>query len=549
MSERRGDGHAVCTDTIKDIRVTERCGASGERQEDITEKLTVAGEASSSQEFEVRFDISDDSFRFQPSDHRYIITYETCVTQDDLPEGGTKFSNEVTVDGKIVSNAAEVPGRAEGKGGAINSRPVTIDGVERLPQTTMNWNITVPGERLQEVDSDLTVTDVLKGDHEVCVAGDPTGGLKSQLGLRVEARDQIQGGGLETVDLTDSVVATQDGDNLAFTIPQPDLPQPDGENATGFSTEYQYLISYTTCTTSGGMDAPGTTYGNAVTVAGNSYETSVTQSNRGSGTGTGVPRGSVSVSKALADTPGAEFVSDDTTFTVHVQEVDPKGEVQVEYDLEVPLDGSVSGPNSRGNGWTAVLTEPTFPSIPGVTFGDPVFAEGDGVAVSNGGKTATASLIPGRNIEVEVTNEALLGSISIEKELSGDAADQVDPDAIFEVTASIDTSDLGENFPEQADRTFDLVANKPVTLENLPIGSTVTFSETALDDDDKFTWGEPVFDPESVTVTEEHASTPATVTLTNSVERTVGTFSLQKNVTGEQADNPAVPDTVTVTAR
>src|SRR5699024_9595368 len=106
----------------------------------------------------------------------------------------------------------------------------------------------------------------------------------------------------------------------------------------------------------------------------------------------------------------------------------------------------------------------------------------------------------------------------------------------------------GEDFPEQPDRTFELVANEPVVLENLPIGSTVTFSETALEDDDRFTWGEPVFDPQSVTVTADHASTPATVTLTNSVERTVGTFSLEKNVTGEQADNPAVPEEVTVTA-
>lgn len=57
-----------------------------------------------------------------------------------------------------------------------------------------------------------------------------------------------------------------------------------------------------------------------------------------------------------------------------------------------------------------------------------------------------------------------------------------------------------------------------------------------------------MFSPESVTVTAAHATAPAEVTVTNTVERTVGTFTLVKLVTGDQADNPAVPDEVTITA-
>src|SRR5690606_23128786 len=236
-------------------------------------------------------------FKFKASDYRYVITYTTCVTDTNLPAGGTAYTNSVDIDGVIAGTEAKVPGRTDQKNGSINTQSVTIDGVDHLPQTTMNWEITVPGERLADVESDLVITDTLAGAHEVCAAGEPTGGLVSQLGLKVEARDQVSGGGLNTVDLTDSVVATQDGQELTFTIAQPELPLPDGTSATGFSREYQYVITYTTCTTSGGMDAPGTSYGNTALVNGKTYEKSVTQDNRGSGSGQGVPRGSMAISK------------------------------------------------------------------------------------------------------------------------------------------------------------------------------------------------------------------------------------------------------------
>jgi len=549
FSETLGDGHELCTDTISGLRVTEYYGPSNQRQRDVTGLLDQTVVSESSHAFELAFAIDDEEFEFRPSDYRYVVTYKTCVTQDALPEGGTAYSNEVDVDGLVAGTDAKVPGRTDQKTGAINGSAVTIDGVSRLPQTTINWNITVPGERLQDVASDLVVTDTLTGAHGVCTAGSPGGGLKTQLGLKVQARDQISGGGLSTVDLTDSVTATQDGDDVVYTIPQPTLPQPGGGEATGFSTEYQYVITYTTCTTSGGMDAPGTTYGNTAVVNGKTYDRTVTQNNRGSGSGSGVPRGSVSIDKLLVDNAGAALVPDDAKFTVHVKEIDPSGTAQIEYDLQVPLNGDpVSGPNSRGTGWTAELSEPTFPKIPGVVFGDPVFAEADGVTPGADGTTAVAALDPGKNISVSLTNEAQLGSLSIVKQLEGGAYDEVELDRTYAVTAHIDTSALGENVPAQPDREFELTVGEPETLDDLPIGAVVTFTEARPADDDLFTWGEPQFSPEQVTITADHVGSPAEVVLTNSVERTVGTFSLVKLVTGDQADNSAVPDSVTVTA-
>lgn len=548
FTDTLGAGHELCADTISGIQVTERYGPSNQLQQDITDRLSATTVASSDQAFQIRFDIADESLAFQASDYRYVVTYTTCVTSTELPAGGTTFANTVDVNGVMATDDAAVPDRNQGKSGRINTATTTIDGVSHMPQTTLDWGVVIPGQTIESIDDVLTLTDTLSAGHTVCAAGDPSAGLAARLNLRVEARDQIQNGGLSTVDLTGSTTASVDGDTLTFDIAATDLPTPTG-TSDGFSREYQYVLTYTTCTTSGGMDAPGTSYSNAIVGDGVSFSTSVTQNNSGSGTGQGVTRGSVSVHKALADTAGAQFVPAGTAFTVHVKEIDPTGTVRNEYDLQVPLGGDpAKGLNARGTGWTVELSEPSFPSVPGVVFGNPVFASGPGVTVSEDGTVAVASVDPGTNVGIRLTNEALLGSASVVKELAGGAADRVDADRTYRVTAGIDVSALGAGFPAQPDRVLELTAGEPVLLENLPIGATVHLSEVRPTDDDSFSWGEPEITPASVVITADHTAAPAAITVRNSVERTVGTFSVVKSVTGAQASNPAVPENVTVTA-
>lgn len=548
MTEVLGAGHQLCTGTISGIQVTERYGPSNRLQQNITSRLAATTVSSTAQGFQVRFDIDDEDLEFRASDYRYVITYTTCVTSTDLPDGGTGYTNQVNIDGQFAGTTASVPARSQGKSGQVNTTAATVDGVQHMPQTTLNWTVRIPGQMIEDIDGRLTLTDTLSASQMVCEAGAPSGGQAARLNLKVEARDQIQNGGLSTVDLTGDATATVNGNVITFDIDPADLPIPTG-TSDGFTREYQYVITYTTCTASGGMDARGTEYSNTLTGSGINFSTTSTQNNSGSGTGQGVTRGSVSIDKILADTPGAAFVPNDASFTVHVREIDPTGTTQNEYDLRVPLTGApVSGLNARGTGWTVQLTEPTFPSIPGVTFGTPAFAPGAGLMVSQDGTVATASINPGTNVSVALTNEARLGSISLVKALGGPAAGLVDADRTYRVTAQIDTSALGVGFPSQPARTLDLVAGEPVVLANLPIGASVRFSEARPTDDDRLTWAEPVFAPGSVTVTAAHAVTPARVTLTNTVSRTVGTFSIVKTITGAQADNPAVPDTVTVTA-
>lgn len=554
LTETLGAGHHVGADTISGITVTEQYGpnpgsAAGMKQ-NITGQLTSTTESSSATGFQVKFDITDPAtLSFKANDWRYIITYSTYLDSTELPEGGTAFSNTADVDGTVVTKDATVPGRTYSKTGSINGSIVTIDGVAHMPQTTLGWAITIPGEELADLTGPLTLTDTLSDTQAVCEAGDPTGGAASQLGLAVQARDQISGGGLATVDLTGQTAVSVDGKQLTFTVQPPQgLPLPGGSTADGFSREYQYILTYTTCTASGGMDAPGTVYGNDVEGSGVEKSNTVTQSHKASGTGQGVTRGSVTIDKALADTTGKSLVPADTKFTVHVKEIDPSDTVQNEYDLQVPLDGSASGLNARGTGWKLELTEPTFPSVPGVSFGTPVFSGGDGVTVSDGGAKAVVAVTPGANISVHLTNNAQLGAVSVAKAVDGGAAGLVDPDRTYAVTAHIDTSALGANVPAQPDRTVDLTAGAPATvLDNLPVGATVSFSEAQPADDDTLTWSAPTFSPASVVVGADPA-TPAAVVVTNHVERTVGTFSVAKTVTGDQAGNPAVPDSVTVTA-
>lgn len=547
-----GAGHEFRTGWDGEIRIREQYGPNpgnnAALNRDVTDKLDITGTwdaTSASLQFAIK---NPAEFAFQPSDWRYIITYYTHVIETQLPNGGTVYSNEASVNGNITAGSGKVPGRSEGKTGRINTTAVTVDGVDHLPQTTLDWGVTIPGTKIETIESALTLHDAFSSSQMVCPAGDPSEGMNSRLRLKVEARDQIQNGGLKTVDLTSKTTVTETTTGLDFTIARTDLPIPGGMSD-GFSREYQYVITYTTCTTSGGMDAPGTVYDNTVTGAGLKWTSSVTQNNSGSGTGTGVTRGSIAIDKLLAETPGAAFVPADATFTVHVQEIDPNGKMQIEYDLAVPLNGNpVSGPNSRGTGWTVRLSEPTFPKIPGVAFGDPVFAASAGVTPTDGGKKAVAALIPGQNVSVSLTNSAQLGGIDVTKVVEGAAAALVDPARTYRVTATIDTSALGKDFPAQATRVFDITSGKAVQLRDLPIGATVTFSEARPVDDDQLTWSAPVITPASVVVTAAHATTPAAVTVTNNVTRTVGTFSVVKTVTGDEAQNPAVPASVRVKA-
>src|SRR5690606_36969702 len=161
------------------------------------------------------------------------------------------YPNSAAVDGKVTTGSAKVPDRKYDKTGNLNNTAKTLDGVEHSAFTTIDWTVTIPGERIAGLE-EITLTDVLGDTLQVCEAGDPTCVVKASTGLSVKVKDQITHGGKspEVTDLTDLADASVDGQTVTMTIGQPD--------GVTFSRDYQYVSSYTTCTASGGVDARGT---------------------------------------------------------------------------------------------------------------------------------------------------------------------------------------------------------------------------------------------------------------------------------------------------
>ncbi|GAA3192219.1 hypothetical protein GCM10020255_092160 [Rhodococcus baikonurensis] len=170
----------------------------------------------------------------------------------------------------------------------------------------------------------------------VCEIG---GDLKSNLNLKVVAQDFFDGN--KKRDITDATsVARADG-GFDLTLPR---------DADGYSRQTKYLVSYTLCTSSGGLDQRDTEYSNTLTYAGKqTLSQSVKQEWGGGGTGQGVSRGSFSLLKEIA--PFSEKFPEDTEFTVKVEEFAPGQNPATDapvssYEIKVKADGTpVSGIN------------------------------------------------------------------------------------------------------------------------------------------------------------------------------------------------------------
>src|SRR5699024_11825893 len=129
--------------------------------------------------------------------------------------------------------------------------------------------------------------------------------------------------------------------------------------------------------------------------------------------------------------------------------------------------------NTHVNGLRVEQSEPKYHEVPVVTYGEPVFTV-DGENVTDEDGKAIVELTPGDNVAVELTNSADLGSLEIEKLIEGGAADLVGSGDEFSITAEIDVSDLGDDFPEQEDQVFNVSSSESYVLEDLPIGAEVS---------------------------------------------------------------------------
>lgn len=461
------------------------------------------------------------------TDTVFTVKYKSFYTGegDQYPKGQypkprTVFQNAAKIGEFDASASVTSSGLGSGKDGRFNSEPVTVDGVTYPVNSRMNWTIRVSGAQIAALNAPVTLTDTLGGPHQVCEDGvNPT----------LTVRDRVSG---VVDDGTTVTGSSADGTTIDFEL----------NNADGFSRNKVYEISYDTCTTSGGQDARGTQYSNAVEGSGIKTSRKLTFNAGGSGTGTGVSQGSFSLLK-LKD-PSSEPFPGDKEFTVKVEEYAPgktpgTDAPESTYDVVVKADGTpVSGFYSRGTGWTIRLTEVQPTAEAGVKFEPGRFQPGEGVTVPDDGSYADVTITPRSNVEVKLVNKAVRGEISLTKKVEGTAAGDVPADFLFTVQARLSDGSF---------REYSLTKDQTITIGDLPVGETVTFTESPLANTDAITWGAAKFEPATITVGEGTAES-ANVVLTNTADRTVGTFDIRKDVEGPEADNPNVPGEFVVNA-
>ncbi len=371
----------------------------------ITNNTNITYSITSDTAFTITLNSGGTGYSFKDSPYVYRVTYTTCVTTNKLPDFGTKFTNSVVIKGNTAPGTVTMPTWKTGKTGTINGTGATINGHNYPANTTIGWTVTIPGQVIEGT-SPLTLTDTPSATQAICTPnglnGTTDAELKTRLGLTVKAIDQVNGGGKSDVDLLSNTTVSLNGSDIVFTITPP---------VGHFSREYQYKVAYTLCTASGGVDAPNTSYSNALSGVGNGVSNSVKLSNDAWGTGSGVlpvSSGSFALTKTV-EGDAADRVSA-ADFTVKVKEIPPTDSPMspVSYTLTVKDGQTVSGLHALGTGWTIELEEATLPTANGV-WHDPVFAPatpGDSnVLISDAGKKATITPVPGgANVGVMLTN-------------------------------------------------------------------------------------------------------------------------------------------------
>ncbi|MGX1739864.1 Ig-like domain-containing protein [Corynebacterium flavescens] len=217
----------------------------------------------------------------------YKVTYKTCL--DAIPDRETEYSNSATVNNNPVSDTTNAPNPQARKDGVLNKKPVKIGDVEYPAGTTQSWTVTIPGYELETADKQpgekISATDVIDSTAGVC---GESGDLKDRLNLKVLG--QGVGNYADNVDLTDKTEVTP-GEGNSFSLVTQKADEKD------FSRARNYVISYTTCTSSGGQDAQGTEYGNVFNYGKEIPKKTVKQDWNAGGTASGVSKGSFSLLK------------------------------------------------------------------------------------------------------------------------------------------------------------------------------------------------------------------------------------------------------------
>ena len=463
----------------------------------------------------------------------------------------TENSNEPTLPFEVNSKVVNVtlPGPHGGIGPADAKVPdkTNKDGwFTSNDGSKIEWRIVMLGKDLANISGDVVINDSISlkngaVGHKFITAGlvaveytsDP-----AQLGEPSAKGKKLQ--------VTQDIAA--DGLSQKLTLTKP---------ADGWKADRFYNVYYQSQAIDGNESAVGTIVSNNAKIDGipaQNLVRDVTRKQTGSGTITGISRGTFEVKKVHdAATQPAEL-QNGTKFTVNVDIQSPQPSFNKNYDIQVPLNGDiVKGDVSLPKDTKVTLTEKLPTNDAKFTYGDPKFAAttaSDGnVEIKDNGKTAVITISDQRNVGVTLTNKVIakpqVGTVKLAKKLvwknSGNAFTEANATAQNFKVNYVCTKDGKDVKSGEVTLKGD---GTEAAIADVPLGAACSFTEVAPAALPGFNWEGNLFQTASGEVSKDKplvvAVTNPLVTLTNKYATAVGTFKVVKTL---KATGITVPST------
>lgn len=457
----------------------------------------------------------------------------------------TENSNEPTlpfqVNGKVVN--VTLPGPHGGIGPADVKVPEATnkDGwFTSKDGSKIEWRIVMLGKDLANISGDVVINDSISLKNGAVGHKFITDGLLAVEYTSDPAQLAEPSSKGEKLQVTQDIAA--DGLTQKLTLKKP---------AGGWQADRFYNVYYQSQSVDGKESAVDTTVGNNAKIEGlpaQNLVRNVTRKQTGSGTITGVNRGTFEVKKVHDPATQPAELQNGTKFTVNVDIQSPQASFNKNYDIQVPLNGDiVKGDVSLPKDTKVTLTEKLPTNDAKFTYGDPKFAATtatDGnVEIKDNGKTAVITISDQRNVGVTLTNKVTakpqVGTVKLAKKLvwkdSGNAFTEANATAQNFKVNYVCTKD-GQNVKSgevtlKGDGTEAAIAD-------VPLGAACSFTEVNPAALPGFNWEGNLFQTASGEVSKDKplvvAVTNPLVTLTNKYATAVGTFKVVKklNVSG-----------------
>ena len=457
----------------------------------------------------------------------------------------TENSNEPTLPFQVNSKIVNVT--LPGPHGGIGPADVKVPGETNKDGwftskdgSKIEWRIVMLGKDLANISGDVVINDSISLKNGAVGHKFITDGLLAVEYTSDPAQLAEPSSKGEKLQVTQDIAA--DGLTQKLTLKKP---------AGGWQADRFYNVYYQSQSVDGKESAVDTTVGNNAKIEGlpaQNLVRNVTRKQTGSGTITGVNRGTFEVKKVHDPATQPAELQNGTKFTVNVDIQSPQASFNKNYDIQVPLNGDiVKGDVSLPKDTKVTLTEKLPTNDAKFTYGDPKFAATtatDGnVEIKDNGKTAVITISDQRNVGVTLTNKVTakpqVGTVKLAKKLvwkdSGNAFTEANATAQNFKVNYVCTKD-GQNVKSgevtlKGDGTEAAIAD-------VPLGAACSFTEVNPAALPGFNWEGNLFQTASGEVSKDKplvvAVTNPLVTLTNKYATAVGTFKVVKklNVSG-----------------